>query len=141
MILTFEDGEDALMEQIAALYHAEIVIPYRLHGADAKLQFAGLEIDPGMRIVKKGGREAELTATEFNILLLLAQNPGIVFSKEKIYSTVWQEANIGDCSIIMNHIHNIREKIGDSLAQPVYIQTVWGVGYRFNGRMNGLEHG
>ena len=141
MILTFEDGEDALIEQIAALYHAEIVIPYRLHGADTKLQFAGLEIDPGTRIVKKGGREAELTATEFNILLLLAENPGIVFSKEKIYSTVWQEANIGDCSIIMNHIRNIREKIEDDPASPVYIQTVWGVGYRFNGKINGLEHG
>ena len=141
MILTFEDGEDELMEQIAALVHAEIVIPYKLQGADTKLQFGDLEIDSGMRIVKKGGREVELTATEFNILFLLAENPGIVFSKEKIYNSVWQEADAGDCSIIMNHIHNIREKVEDNPAQPAYIQTVWGVGYRFNGNMSGLEHG
>lgn len=135
MILTFDEGEDELMAQIAALAQAEIVIPYRLPRTDTKLKFGDLEIDPGMRIVKKSGREAELTVTEFDILFLLAQNPGIVFSKEKIYSTVWQETCAGDCSIIMNHIHNIREKLEDDPAEPAYIETVWGVGYRFCGEI------
>ena len=54
-----------------------------------------------------------------------------MFNKEKIYSTVWQEANTGDCSIIMNHIRNIRKKIEDDPAQPAYIQTVWAWGIGF----------
>lgn len=72
--------------------------------------------------------EIELTYTEFEILLLLAQNIGRVFSKEQIYNRVWKEPYFGDHNIVMSHIRNIREKI----EQPIYIQTVWGVGYRFN---------
>lgn len=68
----------------------------------------------------KGNKEIEFTFTEFEILLLLAQNAGMVFSKEKIYN------------IVMSHIRNLREKIEDNPSKPIYIQTVWGVGYRFN---------
>ena len=70
--------------------------------------------------------------TEFEILLLLAQNAGIVFSKEQIYDSVWEEPYFGDYNIVMSHIRNIREKIEDNPSKPIYIQTVWGVGYRFN---------
>ena len=73
-----------------------------------------------------------LPYTEFEILLLLAQNAGIVFSKEQIYDSVWKEPYFGDYNIVMGHIRNIREKIEDNPSKPVYIQTVWGVGYRFN---------
>ena len=73
-----------------------------------------------------------LPYTEFEILLLLAQNAGIVFSKEQIYDSVWKEPYFGDYNIVMSHIRNIREKIEDTPRKPVYIQTVWGVGYRFN---------
>ena len=73
-----------------------------------------------------------LPYTEFEILLLLAQNAGIVFSKEQIYDRVWKEPYYGDYNIVMSHIRNIREKIEDNPSKPVYIQTVWGVGYRFN---------
>ena len=76
--------------------------------------------------------EIELTYTEFEILLLLAQNAGIVFSKEQIYDSVWEEPYFGDYNIVMSHIRNIREKIEDNPSKPIYIQTVWGVGYRFN---------
>lgn len=68
----------------------------------------------------KGNKEIEFTFTEFEILLLLAQNAGMVFSKEKIYI------------IVMSHISNLREKIEDNPSKPIYIQNVWGVGYRFN---------
>ena len=68
----------------------------------------------------KGNKEIEFTVTDFEILLLLAQNAGMVFSKEKIYN------------IVMSHISNLREKIEDNPSKPIYIQTVWGVGYRFN---------
>ena len=68
----------------------------------------------------KGNKEIEFTFTEFEIFLRLAQNAGMVFSKEKIYN------------IVMSHISNLREKIEDNPSKPIYIQTVWGVGYRFN---------
>ena len=70
--------------------------------------------------------------TEFEILLLLAQNAGMVFSKEKIYNIVWKEPYFGDYNIVMSHIRNLRGKIEDNPSKPIYIQTVWGVGYRFN---------
>lgn len=66
------------------------------------------------------------------ILLLLAQNAGMVFSKEKIYNIVWKEPYFGDYNIVMSHIRNLREKIEDNPSKPIYIQTVWGVVYRFN---------
>ena len=59
-------------------------------------------------------------------------NAGIVFSKEQIYDSVWKEPYSSDYNIVMSHIHNIREKIEDNPSKPIYIQTVWGVGYRFN---------
>ncbi|MBS6680102.1 MAG: winged helix-turn-helix transcriptional regulator [Roseburia sp.] len=71
--------------------------------------------------------------TEFEILQLLAKNPGRVFSKEQIYDMVWYEPYAGDYNIVMSHISHIREKIEDDPSHPVYIQTVWGVGYKFNG--------
>ena len=97
-----------------------------------KLHFVGLCFDKYKRIVVRDENEIELTYTEFEILLLLAQNAGIVFSKEQIYDSVWKEPYFGDYNIVMSHIRNIREKIEDNPSKPIYIQTVWGVGYRFN---------
>ena len=97
-----------------------------------ELCFEGLYIDKRKRIVVRKKNEIDLTYTEFEILLLLAQNAGIVFSKEQIYDRVWKEPYYGDYNIVMSHIRNIREKIENNPSKPVYIQTVWGVGYRFN---------
>ena len=97
-----------------------------------ELCFEGLYIDKRKRIVVRKINEIDLTYTDFEILLLLAQNAGIVFSKEQIYDRVWKEPYYGDYNIVMSHIRNIREKIEDNPSKPVYIQTVWGVGYRFN---------
>ena len=100
-----------------------------------ELCFEGLYIDKRKRIVVRKKNEIDLTYTEFEILLLLAQNAGIVFSKEQIYNSVWKEPYFGDYNIVMSHIRNIREKIEDNLHKPVYIQTVWGVGYKFNDKL------
>ena len=97
-----------------------------------KLVFEGMEIDVSKRIIYREKREVKVTFVEFEILHLLARNPGRVFSKEKIYDIVWNEPYSGDYNIVMSHIRNIREKIKDNPSKPVYIQTVWGVGYRFN---------
>ena len=97
-----------------------------------KLYFKELCIDKYKRIVVREENDIQLTYTEFEILLLLAQNAGIIFSKEQIYDNVLKEPYSGDYNIVMSHIRNIREKIEDNPSKPIYIQTVWGVGYRFN---------
>ena len=89
-------------------------------------------IDEVQRVIIRENQEIELTYTEFEIFKLLAKHPGIVFSKERIYDIVWKESYSGDYNIVMSHIRNIREKIEDNPSKPTYIQTVWGVGYRFN---------
>ena len=76
-----------------------------------ELCFEGLYIDKCKRLVVRNENEIELTYTEFEILLLLAQNAGIVFSKEQIYDSVWKEPYFGDYNIVMSHIRNIREEL------------------------------
>ena len=100
-----------------------------------KLVFEGMEIDVSRRLIYRGKREIKTTFVEFEILHLLARNPGRVFSKEQIYDIVWKEPYSDDYNIVMSHIRNIREKIEDNPSRPIYIQTVWGVGYRFNQEM------
>lgn len=100
--------------------------------AKTNLNFNGLEIDITKRLVRKQRQEKDLTFIEFEVLYLLANNPDRVFSKEQIYDIVWKESYSGDYNIVMSHIRNIREKIEDNPSKPSYIQTVWGVGYRFN---------
>ena len=92
------------------------------------IQIGELIVDLSKRSVITGNTEVTLTNREFEILYLLASSEGRVFSKEQIYDLVWEEPYSGDYNIVMSHIRNIREKI----EQPIYIQTVWGVGYRFN---------
>ena len=103
--------------------------------SNPKLLFHGLYIDVHKRIVVCEDKEIDLTYTEFEILLLLARNAGIAFSKEQIYDSVWKEPYFGDYNIVMSHIRNIRKKIEDNLSRPIYIQTVWGVGYKFNNKL------
>ena len=92
------------------------------------IQIGELIVDLSKRSVITGNTEVTLTNREFEILYLLASSQGRVFSKEQTYDLVWEEPYSGDYNIVMSHIRNIREKI----EQPIYIQTVWGVGYRFN---------
>lgn len=94
-----------------------------------------LEISLQERSVKKKQNSVYLTYYEVEILYLLAKNPGRVFEKDEIYDLIWNEPYYGDYNVIMRHIRNIREKIEDDPAQPIYIQTVRGVGYRFNGNL------
>ena len=132
LILSFEDGEEHIFNRLLSYANEEIEVLKNDTFCKEKLHFEGLCIDKYKRIVVRDENEIELTYTEFEILLLLAQNAGIVFSKEQIYDSVWEEPYFGDYNIVMSHIRNIREKIEDNQSKPVYIQTVWGVGYRFN---------
>lgn len=132
MILAFEDNEEHIINRILSCLDDETKILQYGSAHRGKLYFEGLCIDEQKRIVVRENNEIELTYTEFEILLLLAQNIGRVFSKEQIYNRVWKESYFGDHNIVMSHIRNLREKIEDNPSKPIYIQTVWGVGYRFN---------
>ena len=130
LLLTFEENEEDILTRIlSCIGNRTEILEYEDRGI---LQFEGLCIDKYKRNVVREENEIVLTYTEFEILLLLAQNAGVVFSKEQIYDTVWKEPYFGDYNIVMSHIRNIREKIEDNPSKPIYIQTVWGVGYRFN---------
>ena len=130
LLLTFEENEeDTLTRILSCIGNRTEILEYEDKGI---LQIEGLCIDKYRRNVVRGENEIELTYTEFEILLLLAQNAGVVFSKEQIYNRVWKEPYFGDHNIFMSHIRNLRGKIEDNPSKPIYIQTVWGVGYRFN---------
>lgn len=130
LLLLFEENEDKVLNTVmSALGNLEEKIQLTVK---TKLIFQGIEIDVSGRLVYRDGKEIKTTFREFEILYLLASNPGRVFSKEQIYDIVWQEPYSGDYNIVMSHIRHIREKIEDNPAKPLYIQTVWGIGYRFN---------
>ena len=133
MLLTFDDGEDNVLKRVLDMVGS--VSFQEIYPEKCVLKFQGLEIDELRRTIFCNEGEVELTYTEFEILKLLASNPGIVFSKEQIYDLVWKEPYFGNYNIVMSHIRNIREKIEDNPSKPVYIQTVWGVGYKFNNKL------
>ena len=130
LVLTFEDNEDAMMNRILSFINTRDEITQMSDLNNHLLNFKGLLIDEVQRVIIRENQEIDLTYTEFEILKLLAKHPGIVFSKEQIYDIVWKESYSGDYNIVMSR--NIREKIEDNPSKPIYIQTVWGVGYRFN---------
>ena len=80
--------------------------------------------------VSKQGKEIELTAKEFEILRLLLQNPRKVYTKEQIYSLIWNDAYLGDENAVNVHISRLRNKIEDNPRSPKYVITVWGIGYQ-----------
>ena len=106
-----------------------------LNNNSANLRIGELEVCESKWQVKKNEEHIYLTFYEFEILFLLVKNPGRVFSEEQIYDIIWNEPYSGDYNVVMRHICNIREKIEDDPGQPLYIQTVRGVGYRFNGNL------
>jgi DNA-binding response OmpR family regulator len=95
------------------------------------LDFDGLRIDPAARRVWVGDEEPQLTQREFDLLLFLARHPGQVFSRNQLMDAVWQYSFYSDTSTVTVHIRRLRSKVEADPAEPRFIQTVWGVGYRF----------
>jgi DNA-binding response OmpR family regulator len=95
------------------------------------LKIRGLVIDTYARRVYVNGNEVKLTAKEYALLLFLASNPDRVFSKDELFEKVWGLDSMGDLATLTVHIRKIREKIEADPANPQYIKTIWGVGYRF----------
>ncbi|WP_280170177.1 response regulator transcription factor [Priestia megaterium] len=94
------------------------------------IQIGDLEINRSTRLVFVRGQEIRLTPKEFDILELLVRHKGTVMSMGKIYEAVWQEDAFKSDNTVMVHITKIREKIEDNPKKPIYIKTIWGVGYR-----------
>ena len=95
------------------------------------VEIRGLKIDKTARRVWINGEEKAFTSKEFDLLTFLAQNPNHVYTKEELFSKIWDMESIGDIATVTVHIKKIREKIEFNTAKPQYIETIWGVGYRF----------
>jgi len=95
------------------------------------LDFDGLHIEPGARRVTVDGVEVALTQREFELLLFLAQRPGRVFTRNELMDHVWQYSFYTDTSTVTVHVRRLRAKIEADPARPRFLETVWGVGYRF----------
>ena len=95
------------------------------------IEIRGLKIDKTARRVWVDGTEKAFTTKEFDLLTFLAQNPNHVFTKDELFKEIWDMESIGDIATVTVHIKKIREKIEKNSAKPQYIETIWGVGYRF----------
>ena len=99
--------------------------------ANDVIEIRGLKIDKTARRVWVNGEEKNFTTKEFDLLAFLAQNPNHVVTKEELFSRIWDMESVGDIATVTVHIKKIREKIEFNTAKPQYIETIWGVGYRF----------
>ena len=97
---------------------------------EAALAVGDMSIDRKTREVRVEGREIELTTTEFDLLRVLAEHPGWVFSREELLESVWGYTYLGESRLVDVHIANLRKKIGDDPADPQFVRTVRGVGYK-----------
>lgn len=95
------------------------------------VEIRGIKIDKTARRVWINGEEKNFTTKEFDLLTFLAENPNHVFTKEELFREIWDMESIGDIATVTVHIKKIREKIEYNTAKPQYIETIWGVGYRF----------
>ena len=95
------------------------------------IEIRGLKIDKTARRVWVNGEERNFTTKEFDLLTFLASHPNHVYSKEELFREIWDMESIGDIATVTVHIKKIREKIELDTSNPQYIETIWGVGYRF----------
>jgi DNA-binding response OmpR family regulator len=115
----------------AVLRRGQRAQPNSLDTGERPLVYDDLRIDPQTRLVATRGREITLTAREFDLLWLLARHPRQVFNRDQLLDLVWGVTEYIDASTITVHVRRLREKIEPDPADPRYIQTVWGVGYKF----------
>ena len=124
-----EKAIDKIISALADLIQLEAVqtVPVSV------LSFPGLEIRQSQRRVFRDGEDIRLTRLEYGTLIFLASNPGIVFTQMQIFEAVWNMNSDSCQSSVVNVIYNLRKKIEPDSKNPIYIKTVLGVGYKFNG--------
>ncbi|ROR23644.1 DNA-binding response OmpR family regulator [Mobilisporobacter senegalensis] len=121
--------------ELVARVKAHLARYERLIGTGTKeneiIEIRGIKIDKTARRVYINGEEKIFTTKEFDLLTFLAQNPNHVYTKEELFQEIWDMESIGDIATVTVHIKKIREKIEFNTSKPQYIETIWGVGYRF----------
>ena len=121
--------------ELVARVKAHMARYNRLVGSQAQtndiVEIRGIRIDKTARRVMINGEEKNFTTKEFDLLTFLAEHPNHVFTKEELFRKIWDMDSIGDIATVTVHIKKIREKIEFDTAKPQYIETIWGVGYRF----------
>ena len=121
--------------ELVARVKAHLARYDRLVGSSNKnndvIEIRGIRIDKTARRVIVDGEEKAFTGKEFDLLTFLAENPNHVYTKEELFRQIWDMDSIGDIATVTVHIKKIREKIEYDTAKPQYIETIWGVGYRF----------
>lgn len=121
--------------ELVARVKAHMARYQRLVGTHTKendtVEIRGIRIDKTARRVFIDGTEKTFTTKEFDLLTFLAENPNHVFTKEELFREIWDMDSIGDIATVTVHIKKIREKIEADTSKPQYIETIWGVGYRF----------
>lgn len=121
--------------ELVARVKAHMARYNRLVGMHTKendiVEIRGIRIDKTARRVFVDGTEKTFTTKEFDLLTFLAENPNHVFTKEELFREIWDMDSIGDIATVTVHIKKIREKIEADTSKPQYIETIWGVGYRF----------
>lgn len=121
--------------ELVARVKAHLARYERLIGSVAEankiIEIRGIKIDTTARRVWINGEEKNFTTKEFDLLTFLASHPNHVYTKDELFSEIWDMESIGDIATVTVHIKKIREKIELDTANPQYIETIWGVGYRF----------
>lgn len=121
--------------ELVARVKAHLARYERLIGSGTKeneiIEIRDLKIDKSARRVWVRGEEKTLTTKEFDLLAFLASHPNKVFTKAELFREIWEMESVGDIATVTVHIKKIREKIELNTAKPQYIETIWGVGYRF----------
>ena len=121
--------------ELVARVKAHLARYERLIGSGTKtndiIEIRGLKIDKTARRVYIDGEEKAFTTKEFDLLTFLAENPNHVYTKDELFREIWDMESIGDIATVTVHIKKIREKIEADTSNPQYIETIWGVGYRF----------
>lgn len=121
--------------ELVARVKAHLARYERLIGSGAPqndiVEIRGIRIDKTARRVWINEEEKQFTTKEFDLLVFLAQNPNRVFTKDELFKEIWDMESVGDIATVTVHIKKIREKIEINTAKPQYIETIWGVGYRF----------
>jgi len=119
-----------LSARIKAIFRRVAISNVRLEKSDAILKYREISIDPSKRDVQVDGKEVELTAKEFDLLAFFIQHPGEVFSRADLLDKIWGYGHQGYEHTVNSHINRLRSKIEFNPAQPEYLVTVWGVGYK-----------
>ena len=127
--------------RVKAIFRREKILKEQISKDNKKtLKYSELFIDPDKRKVLLGDKRVELTPKEFDLLFLLASNPGKSYTREQILSLVWGYEFDGYEHTVNSHINRLRAKIEPDLSKPRYILTLWGVGYRFSDEEDILEN-